>query len=174
MIDLTPIEIRKKKGDFPRSFRGYNVAEVDIFLELAADRLEELVTEVRELEARAQRLEEQLAQYRQREQAMTSALVSAEALREEVRQQAEREAELIRREAELEAEKRRNAAIQAVEHEREVLRRLRARRVQAVESFRLFLERELAELAVAAEVAAREAETGDAGSMRLDDIPAER
>lgn len=162
MIDLTPIEIRKKKGDFPRAVRGYNIAEVDLFLELAADRLEEVVMEVRELEAKVQRLEEQLSSFRERDQALTAALVSAEAMREEVRQQAEREAELIRRKADLEAEERRAAAVQAVEREQELLRRLRARRAQAVESFRLFLERELAELSVLAEAVTREAELDDA------------
>jgi DivIVA domain-containing protein len=156
MIDLTPIEIRKKKGDFPRSVRGYNVTEVDLFLELAADRLEEVVTQVRELEARTIQLEEQLGLYRQREKALTDALVSAEALREEMRLQAEREADLIRRSAEMDAEKLRSAAHQSVEREHELMRRLRARRVQALESFRHFLERELAELSVMAEVAAGE------------------
>ena len=45
MIDLTPIDIRKKKGDFSRSLRGYDVADVDMFLDLVADRLEEVVNE---------------------------------------------------------------------------------------------------------------------------------
>ncbi len=175
MIDLTPIEIRKKKGDFPRSIRGYNVADVDLFLELAADRLEEVVTLVRELEARAFQLEEQLGLYRDREKALTDALVSAEALREEVRRQAEREADLIRRNAEADAEKIRSAALQAVEREHEVIRRLRARRAQALQSFRHFLQRELAELSVMAEVAAGEAAAGSAvaagspGEILLDD-----
>lgn len=154
MIDLTPIEIRKKKGDFPRSLRGYDVDEVDLFLDLAADRLEEVVTRMRELEARLYQQAEQLELYRGRERALTEALVSAEALREEVRRQAEEEATLIRRAAELSAEELRSAALQAVAREEEAVRRLRARRAQALRSYRTFLERELAELAVYAEVAA--------------------
>jgi cell division initiation protein len=171
MIDLTPIEIRKKKGDFPRSLRGYDVAEVDLFLELAADRLEEVVTAVRALEARANQLEEKLEQYRTREQALTDALVSAQALGEEVRQQAEREGELIRRTAKADAEELRRSALLAVEQERDALRRLGARRVQALHSYRQLLERELAELAVMAETAVQEPEEiSDATSVLLDEV----
>ena len=45
MIDLTPLDVRKKKGDFSRALRGYETAMVDEFLELAAERMEELVRE---------------------------------------------------------------------------------------------------------------------------------
>jgi len=156
MIDLTPIEIRKKKGDFPRSFRGYETTEVDIFLEIVADRLEVLVTENRALEAQIAELQSELASYRERDQALTSALVSAEAMREEIRAQAEREADLIRREAELEAEAAREAAARAVAEEEDQLRRLRARRVQGLESYRRFLERQLAEVAIMEEAVGAE------------------
>jgi DivIVA domain-containing protein len=156
MIDLTPIEIRKKKGDFPRSVRGYNVTEVDLFLDLVADRLEEVVRNSREVEARIHQLEGQLSVYRERERALTEALVSAETLREESRRQSERESEILRQRAEAEAEKIRAAALLAVEKEQEILRRIRARRVQALNSFRLFLERELAELSVIVESTTKE------------------
>ena len=45
MIDLTPLEVRKKKGDFRRGFRGYDAELVNDFLDLVADRMEELVRE---------------------------------------------------------------------------------------------------------------------------------
>lgn len=146
MIDLTPIDIRKKKGDFPRSLRGYEAAEVDLFLDLAADRLEEVVTHAREVEARLQEVESELAEYRQRERALTEALVSAENLRAEYRRRAEEEAALIRKAAELAAEELRKEAHEAVAREEERVRRIRAQRAQALRSYREFLERELAGL----------------------------
>lgn len=148
MIDLTPIDVRKKKGDFPRSLRGYDPADVDLFLDLAADRLEEVVNEALRLEERVRYLDGQLRHYREREQALTEALVSAQELREDARRQAAKEAELIRREAETEAERIRSAAARALEQEEDVLRRLRARRAQLLQTFRSFLERELRELEV--------------------------
>ena len=45
MIDLTPLDVRKKRGDFRRILRGYEPEEVDTFLQLVAERMEELVKE---------------------------------------------------------------------------------------------------------------------------------
>lgn len=151
MIDLTPIDIRKKKGDFPRAVRGYRVEDVDLFLDLAADRLEEVVNALMRLEERTRQLEEQVRLFREREQALTDALVSAQEMRDEVRRQASKEADLLRREAEAEAERIRAAALRTIEKEEDVLRRLRARRAQFLHTYRTFLERELAELSVMAE-----------------------
>ena len=61
MIDLTPLDVRKKRGDFGRGVRGYNPQEVDGFLELVAERLEELVKENITLRERAERLAEQVS-----------------------------------------------------------------------------------------------------------------
>jgi len=146
MIDLTPLEVRKKKGDFPRSFRGYDKAEVDLFLDLVADRLEELVNRAMQLEQELAALRAEVDARREREEALTGALVSAERLRDEITLQARKEAELLVREAEAEAERLKAAALRAVEQEEDGIRRLRARRVQLLRSFRSFLERELHEV----------------------------
>ena len=45
MIDLTPLDVRKKRGDFGKRLRGYDPQEVDTFLELVAERMEVLVQE---------------------------------------------------------------------------------------------------------------------------------
>ncbi|MFH1765104.1 MAG: DivIVA domain-containing protein, partial [Gemmatimonadota bacterium] len=36
MIDLTPLDVRKKRGDFRRILRGYDPEEVDTFMDLVA------------------------------------------------------------------------------------------------------------------------------------------
>jgi len=146
MIDLTPLEVRKKREDFRRALRGYEPADVDNFLELVADRLEQLVKENLTLAERVARLEAEVGEYRERERALTDALVTAQEMREELRRQAAKDAELLRREAEAEAARLRAATLQALEREEEELRRLRARRAQLVQSYRSFLEQELAEL----------------------------
>ena len=148
MIDLTPIDVRKKKGDFKRAVRGYDTDLVDDFLDLVAERLEELVKQNMALTDRLSRIEEQVNEYRQRDKALTEALVTAQEVREEVRRQAEKEAELVKREAEADAQRIRADAMAALEREEDALRRLRARRLQMIQSFRTFLERELSELAV--------------------------
>ncbi len=161
MIDLTPIDVRKKKGDFKRAVRGYDTDLVDDFLDLVAERLEELVKQNMSLTDRLSRVEEQVGEYRQRDRALTEALVTAQEVREEVRRQAEKEADLQRREAEADAARIRADAAGAREREEENLRQLRARRLQMLQSFRTFLERELNELGVAQQ--ALEMETSEPG-----------
>ncbi|MGH7482850.1 MAG: DivIVA domain-containing protein [Longimicrobiales bacterium] len=151
MIDLTPVDVRKKKGDFRRSVRGYEAPAVDEFLDLVAERMEELVKQNVALSDRVGRMEEHIAEYKDRERALTEALVTAQEVREEVRRQAEKAAELVRREAHADAERIRNEALRTREQEEDGLRRVRARSGQFIESYRRFLEREIAELDVMAE-----------------------
>ncbi len=151
MIDLTPLEVRQKKNDLPRGLRGYDPGHVDDFLDLVADRLEALVKENRRLAEELETLRASAGEYRDREKALTEALVSAQQMRESVREQSTREAELLRREAEHDAQRVRDDALRAIEREEETLRRLRARQRQLVEGYRGMLERELRELAVVAD-----------------------
>jgi DivIVA domain-containing protein len=151
MIDLTPLEVRKKKGDFRRGMRGYEPQAVDDFLDLVADRLEQLVREHGAMVERLRRVEDQVSDYRERERALTEALVTAQEMREEMRKQVDKEVELRRREAEAEAETIRTEALQMRDREEESLRTLRARQSQFLQSYRSFLERELTEIAVMAE-----------------------
>jgi cell division initiation protein len=151
MIDLTPLEVRKKKGDFRKAMRGYEPQAVDDFLDLVADRLEQLVRENASLNERIASAQTQVSDYRERERALTEALVTAQEMREQMRIQMEREVELKIREAEADADAMRVSAAQIREREEENIRRLRARQSQFVQSYRAFLERELAEIGVMSE-----------------------
>ena len=154
MIDLTPLDVRNKRGDFRKSMRGYEVQEVDSFLELAAERLEELVRENLQLKERSQALEAQVRSQGEREAAVRDALVTAQELRTEIREQARQEAEKIVEEArtearrmiaEAEAEVRirlRNSERKADEIERS-LGELERGRLRFLRSFRQLLEREM-------------------------------
>jgi len=143
MIDLTPLDIRKKKGDFGRALRGYELQEVDTFLEMAAERLEEVVRENLTLRERVERLSEQVHGQEGREKAVQEALVSAQALREEIHSQARREADLIRREAEADAQALREAAERELGERNRELQELNRRRTRFLRGLRTFLEREI-------------------------------
>ena len=104
MIDLTPLDVRKKRGDFKKMLRGYDPQEVDTFLELVAERLEVLVKESMSLKERTDMLAEQVKTQEGREKAIQEALVTAQTLREDISQQAAREAEAIREQAKREAD----------------------------------------------------------------------
>ena len=146
MIDLTPLDVKKKKGDFRRAVRGYDTAAVDDFLDTVSARMEELVREAVMSGARMESMTESIGSYRERERAMNEALVSAQQLREEMREQATREADLVLREARAEAERivgeaRRQAAAAA-----EALRRIQGQRVRFLRLFRTLVERQLHEI----------------------------
>jgi cell division initiation protein len=144
MIDLTPLEVRKKKTDFRRVMRGYDPALVDDFLDLVADRLDELVRENLALAERATRQEQQVADFRERERALTEALVTAQEMREEIRRQTTREAELARQAAEQETAQLRASTEQEVAQ-------LRATAEQEVAQLRSIAEQEVAQLRSTAE-----------------------
>jgi len=154
MIDLTPLDVRSKRGDFKRLMRGYDPQEVDTFLELVAERLEELTRENIGLRERTQNLQQQVSAQTGREQAVQEALVTAQELRADIRGQAQREADGILKEAETEgrrliAEAEAEARTKLRSSERRLdqiqdsLQEIERRRTRFLKEFRQLLEREL-------------------------------
>src|SRR5215203_76831 len=148
---LTPLDVRRY--DFGRTLRGYDPERVEQFRVQVAEELERLTRQTQELEAKAKGFHEQLRAFRERDKALNDALVSAQQLRGDIREQAEREGHLIIREAKADGER-------VVEEMRVEARRLtgdlealdRARRAY-VSQLRTLVERQLAELDALAAVA---------------------
>ena len=143
MIDLTPLDVRKKRGDFTKALRGYDAAEVDTFIELVAERMEDLVKENLQLKERSERLGEQVDAQDGREQAVQEALVTAQTLRQEVKEQAKREAQLLEREARGRIEQIVQEADRLLDERRAALDDLERHRIRFLKAFRTLLEREL-------------------------------
>ncbi|MBT8396783.1 MAG: DivIVA domain-containing protein [Gemmatimonadetes bacterium] len=154
MIDLTPLDVRKKRGDFRKILRGYDPEEVDTFMDLVAERFEELVRENLALTDKNGRLEEQLEGLVERETAVQEALVSAQKLREDLKNQsnrdasvlvdqARREAELIKAEADTEIGRRLGEAEGLIKERQRALEELERSRLKFLKSFRGLLEREM-------------------------------
>jgi len=148
MIDLTPLDVRKKKGDFRRAVRGYDTELVDDFLDMVAERLEELVKQNVALSERAEHLQEQVASFREREKALNEALVTAQQLRAEAQVQADREADLMRREAQSQADRIIEEGQRSYREIARDIEALHTRRRQFVRAFGTLLERYLSELEV--------------------------
>ena len=141
---LTPLDVRSQ--EFARTLRGYDRAQVDEFKLAISEELERLLRERAHHEERLRSAQEQLRAYQDRERAMNEALVAAQQLRVDSREQAEREAELVLREARAEAER-------IMERARQEEAAVRARSDGAarqftayVASFRALLERHLGEV----------------------------
>jgi len=148
MIDLTPLDLRNKSVDFSRALRGFEPQEVEAFLQLAADRLEEQLRENLVLRERVQRLQHQLTALEDREVAAQEALAVAQQLRRDLEAQGRREAELVRQEAEVALSRRFAESRGEIEEAQRALSELDGQRRRFLRGFRALLERELESLEV--------------------------
>jgi DivIVA domain-containing protein len=159
MIDLTPLDVRNKRGDFKKLMRGYDPQEVDVFLEIVAERLEALTRENMALKERASALQAQVNSQTDREQAVQAALVTAQELRADIRAQAQREAESVVKAAETEgrrlvAEAEAEARTKLRDAERQFdkledgIEMLDRRRARFLKEYRQLLQREMDVVAV--------------------------
>ncbi len=149
---LTPLDLRKQ--EFRKSMRGFDQAEVDDFRARAADELERVVRERMALEEKVKRQEEQLVAFREREKAMNDALVAAQQLGAETREQAEREAQMIIREAEADAERGLERARRELERLEQSGQQLAQKHHAYLVALRNLVERQKAELDALAETEA--------------------
>ncbi|MEW6623164.1 MAG: DivIVA domain-containing protein [Bacillota bacterium] len=100
---LTPLDIQN--AEFKVSFRGYNQAEVDGFLNKILIDFEKLYKENQQLKESIKKIEEELSKYKVIEDNLSAALVIAQKTSQELKETAHREADVIIKEAKLEAAK---------------------------------------------------------------------
>jgi cell division initiation protein len=135
-VRITPMDIRQQQFTV-RMFRGFDVQEVDTFLEdLAAD-YETLLKENSLLKEQLQTLEERARGLEDRERVLQETLVTTQKVMEGMKESARREAALVVREAELKGEKLVEAARTAeasIQAEVEALKRMRRQLAESVRS----------------------------------------
>jgi DivIVA domain-containing protein len=151
MIDdtfhLTPLDVRRY--EFGKALRGYDPERVNQFRDQVAEELERLSRVNQELEAKARGFHEQLRAFRERDKAINEALVSAQQLRKDIREQADKESQLVIREARAEADRIIEDARQEVRRMEDQITSLdRARRAYLAQ-LRMVVERQLAEISAA-------------------------
>jgi DivIVA domain-containing protein len=151
MIDesfhLTPLDVRRY--DFGKALRGYDPARVEQFREQVTTELERLMRQIHDLEGTARGFQEQLRSFRERDKALNDALVSAQQLRTDIREQTEREAQLIIREARTTAERQAEEARSELRRIEEALVAMERSRRAFLAQLRVICERQLAEIAAA-------------------------
>ena len=147
IFHLTPLDVRRT--EFARKVRGYDPQRVDQFREQVADELERLTRLNQELEQKARGFHDQLKSFRDRDKALNEALIHAQQLRTEIREQAERESQLLLREAQSQAERivgDTQNDIRRLEDELAALERFRR---NYLAQMRVMLERQLSEIVAA-------------------------
>lgn len=102
-MNISPLDIKKKQ--FKLKFRGFDITEVDAFLEEVTAEFETLARENEALKEERAALAAQVAEYRESEKSLRNTLMAAQKMAEEMRIASERESELKIKEAELQADK---------------------------------------------------------------------
>lgn len=148
---ITPMDIRKQQFTL-KLFRGFDVQEVDTFLDDVADDYEKLVRENALLKEHLGALEERLKGVEEREKLLQETLVTTQRVAEEMKESARREAQLMVREAELQADKLlEEARAEEAKLKREISSLKRARRQlaegvkAAVDMYQRLVAQDLAE-----------------------------
>ena len=99
---LTPLDIENKK--FPKSIKGYNVDDVDDFLDQLTVEYEKLYKENAELKSQMETLNKDLEHFRSVEHTLQNTLVMAQKAADQMIEEAKISAEEIRKSAEDQAD----------------------------------------------------------------------
>ncbi len=102
-MEISPQDIKQKQ--FKVKFRGFDMNDVDKFLEEVTEQMEELLREKEAADEENASMRGRLEEYRATEKSLRDTLMAAQKISEDMKAAAQKEAELRLRQAEVEAEK---------------------------------------------------------------------
>ena len=137
-MKITPIEIQQQQ--FKVRFRGFDVREVDNFLEQLADTFELFQQENKNAQDEIQRLKLESRGYKEREETFKRAMLNYQKVLDEMKENARKSAELIIANAELKAEKILNRAHKRLAQLHEDIAELKRQRMQIEVQIRSIVE----------------------------------
>lgn len=101
-MKLTPLDIQQQQ--FRTALMGFEKKEVDTFLDLLANDVEELIRENKKLEEELRKKESDIQEFRERERTLKETMLTATQITEDIKQNARKEAEIVIAQAEQQAE----------------------------------------------------------------------
>lgn len=101
-MKLTPLDIQQQQ--FRTAFWGFDQKEVDAFLDLLANDVEQLVRDNNALRDEVKRKDAEILEHRERERTLKETMVTATRITEDIKQNARKEAEIVIAQAEGQAE----------------------------------------------------------------------
>ena len=107
-MGITPLVVKQK--EFTTKFRGFDVQEVDYFLEEVARELDHLNQTIQRVHEENHRLNLENQGYKKRENAMRNAMIQSQAVLDQMKDNAKKSSQVIIANAEVEAEKMLNRA----------------------------------------------------------------
>lgn len=107
-MNITSLVVRQK--EFTTRFRGFDVQEVDVFLEDVAKEMDALGNTIERLNEEKHRLNLENQGYRKRENSMKNAMIQSQKVIDQMKENAKKSSQVIIANAEVEAEKILNRA----------------------------------------------------------------
>jgi cell division initiation protein len=101
-MELSPIEIRSQK--FSKKIKGYDVTEVDNFLEIVSKDMEKLYGEYYGLKEELVKKNQEIADYKEKDKSISEAILMVQSVSNDIKKAAIMEAEAIKKGAVAEAE----------------------------------------------------------------------
>ncbi|TES90262.1 MAG: DivIVA domain-containing protein [Candidatus Cloacimonadota bacterium] len=140
-MKITPLDVRKQ--EFKITFKGFDKNEVNVFLEMIAKEMEDLIKENNIYMEQLRDLDSKIEDYRRMEKTLQNTLTSAQKTTDELRRNAEKESELILRNARIQADHILEEARSQVNSIRSQITSLKTLRDTFVAQFRALVEAQL-------------------------------
>lgn len=169
---IRPVDLRRK--EFKSGFRGYDANQVDDFLDEVADEFERTFAENQRLSEEMTSLQERMQQFEDLETSIREALIHAQQVARDLRQNAGKEAELIVREANEQAHRILADSSGRMERVQESYEVLHKAKQEFASDFRYLLKSYLAVMDNADVASAREIEASLRERLDLESVGAAR
>ena len=127
-MKMTPLDIQQQQ--FKTRFLGFDIREVDVFLEQTAGAFEALQRDNADSQEEIRRLELEIQGYKKREETFKRALLNSQKILDQMKENARKSAELIIAESEVKAEKILNKAHNRLAQMHEDIAELKRQRTQ--------------------------------------------
>jgi cell division initiation protein len=137
-MEIKPLDIQQQQ--FKVRFRGFDIQEVDAFLEQVADAFEILEKEKENLQENVRRVKTDIQGYKEREEAFKRAILNSQKVIDQMKSNARKKADLIVAEAEVKAEKILNGAHHRLAQLHEDIAELKRQRMQIDVQIRSIIE----------------------------------
>ncbi len=137
-MKTTPLDIQQQQ--FKVKFRGFDIREVDKFLEQMANAFDSLQQENENLHEEIRRLKLESQGYKEREETFKRAMLNSQKVLEQMKENARKSAELVIADAEVKAEKILNRAHSRLAQLHEDIAELKRQRMQIEVQIRFVIE----------------------------------
>ncbi len=137
-MSLTPLDIQQQQ--FKIRFRGFDIREVDRFLEQVSESLAAMHAENKSLKEDLRRLKLENQGYKEREETFKRAMLNSQKVLEQMKENARKSAEIIIADAEVKAEKILNRAHNRLSQLHEDIAELKRQRMQIEVQIRSIIE----------------------------------